>query len=167
MTKKELIKNGLKYEKKVFEILKNTGLLIYPLCFGTYEEAPALYESKENKNLFYRAPDFMAWSNNRLFFIEVKSQLPMYYNQVYEFTINDDQYNNYCELRERLNAPFKIVFCDTQNGGFYYADLLKWARSWDGLSPDGKKVRDSCKIWNRDELPQIYEPRKNELKNFL
>lgn len=165
---KENFKKGLNYELKVFEILRDSDLLIYPLCFGSYDQAPGLFETIDNKNKFYRAPDFMAWKKNKLFFIEVKSQTPLYYNQIYEFAINEDQYNNYVELYERLNTPFKIVFCDVQNGGFYYADLYKWSRTWDGLSPDGKTIRDKpCIIWNRDELPRLYEPRKNELKTFL
>lgn len=160
---KEQLKNGYKYEKKVFSILKNNGLLIYPLCNGDYETAPGLFEN----NTFYRAPDFFAWLDTKFFFIEVKSQAPLFYNQIYEFTINKKQFDNYIDLKKRLNCGFKIVFCDIENGGFFYADLEKYSRFWDGKSPSGAEVREPCYIWNKIELPQIYEPRKNELKEFL
>ena len=165
--KKDLNK-GLETEKIIGQILEGKGLNFLPLYqFDILSAgAPKIYGGSG----WSICPDFIAWQDNKQFFIEVKHQSnPVKYRGNTEFILNKYSYNQYLQVEKATGAPVWIVFYYPLEpyAEIYAARLADFTRIWDGKHPNGSQIRPPCYLYDQANIKRLYMPRKNELFSFF
>jgi hypothetical protein len=161
---------GVTAEKKIGKILEAKGLNFLPLYqFDSNDagnHAPKIYGGSG----WAICPDFIAWQDNKQFFIEVKHQSnPVKYRGNTEFTLNKYSYNQYLQVEKATGAAVWIVFYYPLEpyAEIYAARLADYTRIWDGKHTNGSQIRPPCYLYDQANIKRLYMPRKNELFSFL